>query len=222
MTTDRPNPEGSTRRPLPPPLTPPPDAPVGPGGEVSASLGDLLLRGWAMLGDACPRCESTPLMREPAGGGGGGGGGARRMYCVRCRAWAGALPAVGAPAPALVRPPMTRPSPPPQPPVVEAAASPAPPPPPPRQPSRPTTATPTTTSLSSSQRLTVAYQPSTAAAMADAEAALAATLASATLALAGLDVAADPGRASDLVHLVGETAGALSKVCGGRGGSGSA
>jgi hypothetical protein len=64
------------------------------------------------------------------------------------------------------------------------------------------------------------YQPATVAALADAEAGLASTLAAATRALAGLDVAADPGRAADLARLVGETAGALGRVCGGGGGGG--
>ena len=62
------------------------------------------------------------------------------------------------------------------------------------------------------------FQPATAAALADAEAALTATLRATTLALAGLDVAEDPGRAGELARLVGEAAGALGRVCGGRGG----
>lgn len=51
--------------------------------EPSAAMGDLLLKGWTMLGEACPACGgTTPLMRKRGGGLNEG-----RTYCVKCRAW---------------------------------------------------------------------------------------------------------------------------------------
>ena len=66
-----------------------PDLP-GPEREPSAAMGDLLLKGWTMLGEACPACGgTTPLMRKRGGFGGRGGGGVNEgeTYCVKCRAW---------------------------------------------------------------------------------------------------------------------------------------
>ena len=61
-----------------------PDLP-GADREPSAAMGDLLLKGWTMLGEACPACGgSTPLMRKR---GGSGSNNAGETYCVRCRAW---------------------------------------------------------------------------------------------------------------------------------------
>ena len=59
-----------------------PDLP-GADREPSAAMGDLLLKGWTMLGEACPACGgTTPLMRKRGGGVNGG-----ETYCVKCRAW---------------------------------------------------------------------------------------------------------------------------------------
>lgn len=62
-----------------------PDLP-GPDREPSAAMGDLLLKGWTMLGEACPACGgTTPLMRKRGGGAWANNEG--ETYCVKCRAW---------------------------------------------------------------------------------------------------------------------------------------
>ena len=81
----RPRPRRANRPPPPPPAAAAasdPDLP-GPDREPSSAMGDLLLKGWTMLGEACPACGgSTPLMRKR-----GGGANAGETYCVKCRAW---------------------------------------------------------------------------------------------------------------------------------------
>ena len=42
---------------------------------MSAEIGDRLLKGWTLLGESCPLCVHTPLVRSRAG----------VMYCVCCQ-----------------------------------------------------------------------------------------------------------------------------------------
>uniref|UniRef100_A0A0G4FRT1 VTT domain-containing protein n=1 Tax=Chromera velia CCMP2878 TaxID=1169474 RepID=A0A0G4FRT1_9ALVE len=46
-----------------------------PRKHPSVQLGDLLLRGWTMLGEHCPNCQEVPLMRHPRSG---------LEWCVQC------------------------------------------------------------------------------------------------------------------------------------------
>ena len=176
------------------PTLPPADRPTQVQ-DASGAMGDLLLRGWAMLGDCCPACATTPLMRSRDG----------RRYCVACRLFvvdegeegvggggqrgAGVRgPAPPEPAPAAATPPL--------PPSAARAAPPAPVPaaipPPPRA------AAPTSSAK--------------ADALAEAEAVLVSALREATAALEAARAASNPGGAAALACLVGDCARALKAV----------
>ncbi|KAF7456514.1 Sjogren's syndrome/scleroderma autoantigen 1 (Autoantigen p27) family protein [Cryptosporidium felis] len=42
---------------------------------ISGLMGSYLLKGWIMLGDACPSCEEVPLLEDPSNG---------IRYCMKC------------------------------------------------------------------------------------------------------------------------------------------
>lgn len=42
--------------------------------EIHEKLGNLLLKGWTMLGNSCPQCMETPLMRSKD----------KKIYCGKC------------------------------------------------------------------------------------------------------------------------------------------
>ncbi|KAK9171018.1 Uncharacterized protein cmbei_8003270 [Cryptosporidium meleagridis] len=42
---------------------------------ISELMGSYLLKGWIMLGDACPSCEEVPLLEDPSNG---------LKYCMKC------------------------------------------------------------------------------------------------------------------------------------------
>ncbi|OII77219.1 hypothetical protein cand_020570 [Cryptosporidium andersoni] len=42
---------------------------------ISGRMGSFLLKGWIMLGDACPLCEEVPLLEDPSNG---------SRYCMKC------------------------------------------------------------------------------------------------------------------------------------------
>ncbi|KAH8583305.1 Sjoegren syndrome scleroderma autoantigen [Cryptosporidium sp. chipmunk genotype I] len=42
---------------------------------ISGLMGSYLLKGWIMLGDACPSCEEVPLLEDPSNG---------LKYCMKC------------------------------------------------------------------------------------------------------------------------------------------
>ncbi len=64
--------------PLPPPAAPTPAAPAVPAAPTPSSksrsdlyakkMGDLLLKGWRMLGENCPETGEVPLMQHPTNG----------------------------------------------------------------------------------------------------------------------------------------------------------